>query len=114
MSIDCMRFTCAVPSIKQETETNLFRFEVNDSYLAYTSSSGLSTPTKSHMVLTEGVYAVKKQLIVDEPATFKKNTRTEWRVVFVDPFQLKLNITKSKSSPVQSEQINTNTHRITE
>lgn len=47
-----MTFTCEIGeecnnnAFDLEAEENLFRFEVNDSYLAYTSSSSTNTPNK--------------------------------------------------------------------
>lgn len=70
------------------------RFQVNDSYMAYTNDKVTETST-DNIVLKNGIYAVMKRNIEDLKGEFQVNTRTEWRVIYVDPFSV--NIAREQS-----------------
>lgn len=42
------------------------------------------------LVLKNGVYAIKRSEIDDDQNEFDVNTRTEWRVIYVDPFKINI------------------------
>jgi hypothetical protein len=87
-----MTFICRAAQLsarQTECEPYLVRFQVNDSYMAYTNDHGY-TESNDNIVLKSGVYAVAKKHIDDNKGEFHVNTRTEWRVVYVDPFSINL------------------------
>lgn len=90
-----MTFVCEATEMDLDKEEDLFRFEVNDSYLAYTNLSNGSAANQ----IKDQVYAVKKSMINDTKSEFQANTRTEWRVIYVDAFKAKLLQSKSASTP---------------
>ena len=83
-------------------EQNLIRFEVNDSYLAYTSP--VQSNSNQNIVLQNGVYAVKKRTIDELETKFQVNTRTEWQVIYVDAFQVNLQKINPFNSPMPFKQ----------
>ena len=57
--------------------------------MAYTNDKGHNI-SSDNIVLKNGVYAVMKRGIDDSKGEFLVNTRTEWRILYVDAFSINL------------------------
>lgn len=96
-----MTFICKAANLsklEEDSEEHLMRLQVNDYYIAYTNDFGPEEESQDQIVLKGSVYAVRKRTVDDTPS--EVNTRTEWKVIYIDPFSINISGRGQTISPL--------------